>query len=184
MKTTCRIVDSGRSDLTGKLYLKIEVDGDIDPALREKNLDVELKPHRAKRSLDANAYYWKLVSLMAEKLKTSNNELHNILLARYGYPEIINNAMVTVPLKEDIDHNKIEGIHLKPSGYSTTNSKGTVFTVYYLMRGSHTYNTKEMSRLIDGIISEAKELGIDTLTPEEKARMMAAYKGHEKHNPE
>lgn len=175
MKTTCKIVDSGRSDLTGKLYLKIEIDGDIDPTLRNKSLDVELKPHRAKRSLDANAYYWKLLSLMAEKLRISNNEIHNIMLARYGYPEVINNSLVTVPLKEDIDHNKIEGIHLKPSGHSTVNSKGTVFTIYILMRGSHTYNTLEMSRLIDGVISEAQELGIDTLTPEEKARMMAAY---------
>ena len=37
--------------------------------------------------------------------------------------------------------------------------------------GSHTYDTKEMSRLIEGTVSEAKELGIDTRTPEEIALM-------------
>jgi hypothetical protein len=44
-----------------------------------------------------------------------------------------------------------------------------------LMRGSHTFNTKEMSRLIDGTIEEAKELGIETATPEQIRRMMAAW---------
>jgi hypothetical protein len=43
------------------------------------------------------------------------------------------------------------------------------------MRGSHTFNTKEMSRLIDGTIEEAKELGIETATPEQIRRMMAAW---------
>lgn len=177
MKTTCRVVDTGRSDLTGKLYLKLEIDGDIDPSIRDKNLDLELKTHREKRSLNANAYFWVLLGKMATKLKTSQNELHNIMLARYGYIEIIEGNPVTVPLREDIDPNKLEGIHLKSTGHITTNSKGKRFINYFLMRGSHTFNTEEMAHLIDGVISEAQELGIDTLTETEKARMLAAWNG-------
>ncbi len=177
MKTTCRITDTGRSDITGKLYIKLEIDGDIDPSIREKNLDVELKPHREKRSLNANAYFWVLVGKIATKLKTSQNEVHNIMLARYGYPEIVEGNLVAVPLKKDIDPLKAEGIHLKNSGHTTINSKGTEFIIYYLMRGSHTFNTEEMAHLIDGVISEAQDLGIDTLTETEKAKMLAAWNG-------
>lgn len=181
MKTTAKITDIGRSAMTGKAYIKLDIEGDVDTSLKDKTLDLELKIHRERRSLDANAYYYKLMSLMAEKLHTSLNEVHNITLSRYGYPEIIENNLVTITLRTDIDPNKLEGIHLKSTGHITTNSKGTEYMNYILMRGSHTFNTLEMSHLIDGVISEAEELGIDTITPDEKARMMALY---EKHNPE
>lgn len=155
--------------------MRLEVDGDVDLTLQGKDLDLDLKPHREKRSLDANAYYYVLLSKMAEKLQTSVNELHNMTLSRYGYPEIYENALVTMALRADIDPNRLEGIHLKSTGHITTNSKGTDFMNYIVMRGSHTFNTLEMSHLIDGVISEAKELGIDTITPAEKERMMALW---------
>jgi hypothetical protein len=174
MKTIARLIESGRSE-TGRAYMRLEVDGDIDLTLQGKDLDLDLKPHREKRSLDANAYYYVLLSKMAEKLQTSVNELHNMTLSRYGYPEIYENALVTMSLRADIDPNRLEGIHLKATGHITTNSKGTDFMNYIVMRGSHTFNTLEMSHLIDGVISEAKELGIDTITPAEKERMMALW---------
>lgn len=174
MKTIARLIESGRSE-TGRAYMRLEVDGDIDLSLQGKDLDLDLKPHREKRSLDANAYYYVLLSKMAEKLQTSVNELHNMTLSRYGYPEIYENALVTMALRADIDPNRLEGIHLKSTGHITTNSKGTDFMNYVVMRGSHTFNTLEMSHLIDGVISEAKELGIDTITPAEKERMMALW---------
>lgn len=177
MKTQARITDIGRSEMTGRSYIRLEVQGDVDTSLKDKELDLTLTPHREKRSLDANAYYYVLLSKMAEKLHTSVNELHNITLSRYGYPEIYENSLVTMALRADIDPNRLEGIHLKATGHITTNSKGTDFMNYIVMRGSHTFNTLEMSHLIDGVISEAKELGIDTITPDEKARMMAAYGG-------
>ena len=49
---------------------------------------------------------------------------------------------------------------------------GHQLQVYY---GSSTFNTKEMSVFIDGIVSECKELGIETLTSEELERMKAAW---------
>lgn len=155
--------------------MRLEVEGDVDLTLQGKDLDLDLRPHREKRSLDANAYYYVLLSKMAEKLQTSVNELHNMTLSRYGYPEIYENALVTMALRADIDPNRLEGIHLKSTGHITTNSKGTDFMNYIVMRGSHTFNTLEMSHLIDGVISEAKELGIDTIAPAEKERMMALW---------
>jgi hypothetical protein len=44
------------------------------------------------------------------------------------------------------------------------------------MRGSHTYDTKEMARLIDGVVYEAKSIGIETLSPDELERMKSLWK--------
>lgn len=177
MKTTGIIKDTGRYT-SGKYYIVLQIEGDLDTALMDKDLDIEIRAHREKRSIEANAYFYKLLSLMAEKLHTSTNEVHNLMISRYGYPDIVGDSLVYIPLRADIDANKVEGIHLQSSGRVTENSKGTKFIQYILMRGSHTYNTLEMSHLIDGTISEAAELGIDTLTPAEKERMMALYEKH------
>ena len=51
-----------------------------------------------------------------------------------------------------------------------------MYRTYIMLRGSSSYDTKEMARLIDGLVSECKEVGIETLPPDEVERMMAAYK--------
>ena len=168
-----RVLRTGRAE-TGKYQLLIEIEGDIDPDIRES---VEIKPVKRKRSLNANAYFYHLISLIAEKLKTSVDEVHNKMLSRYGYPEIVNGKLVMVSLDEKADPNQLEGIHLKSTGHITINSHGDKWIDYIFMRGSHTFNTVEMAHLIDGVISEAQELGIDTMTPDEKARMLATWKG-------
>lgn len=55
-----------------------------------------------------------------------------------------------------------------------------MYRTYLMLRGSHTYDTKEMSVLINGLVEECKEQGIETLTPDELRRMM---EDAEKHNP-
>ena len=49
-----------------------------------------------------------------------------------------------------------------------------VVRAYY---GSSTYNTKQMSRLIDSIVQDCKDLGIETLPPEKLAAMKEEW-GH------
>ena len=58
-----------------------------------------------------------------------------------------------------------ESIHCIPVKYEAA------ATFYKVYRGSHTYDTKEMSALIDGTVADAKELGIETATPNELMRM-------------
>jgi hypothetical protein len=60
---------------------------------------------------------------------------------------------------------------------------GDLNRVYIVMRGSHTYNSVEMARLIDGVISEAKQLDIPVITVTEKGKMLEQWsKAYEKHN--
>ena len=74
-------------------------------------------------------------------------------------------------LDDNIPWQKLDNIHLRPTAFTKVLDNGRLYRVYYVMRGSHTYDTKEMSRLIDGTVSEAKELGIETMTPNEIERM-------------
>lgn len=127
-----------------------------------------IEPHKEKRSLDANAYFHVLVTKIAEVLKTSNTEVKNRLIRDYGQYEYINGKIPTYVVSTDFvpDMLNREDIHFKPVGYEGDKARLAV------MRGSHTYNTAEMSHLIDCTVSEAKELDIEVLPPEELKRMM------------
>lgn len=134
----------------------------------------EIKKHRKKRSLDANGYYWKLVTEIAEASKVSKNEVHNVLLRRYGQAQGIDGRLVTVYIPDTEKAAKqalmAEDYHIKPTSYVQVGTKGQVFRQYIMLRGSRTYDSREMSVLIEGAISEAEQLGIQTLTPAELER--------------
>lgn len=133
------------------------------------------------RTLSMNNYFFAMITKIAHKLGASINEVHNEMLSSYGFPEYIDDKIVYFILPDRVNVNKLEGIHLKATSKTQTMSNGELNRVYLVMRGSHTYNTKEMSRLIDGVLSEAKELGIDTITDSEKAKMLDAWgKAYEK----
>ena len=85
--------------------------------------------------------------------------------------EKINGQLVTIPLDDDIEAYNLEFCHLQPTASTTTNKAGKLFRINLVMRGSHTYDTKEMSELIKGTVAEAKELGIETATPQEIKEM-------------
>lgn len=127
-----------------------------------KELDVEIKQHRKKRSLDSNAYAWLLIGKMADVLKTSKETLYIQMLREYGQREkelisVVSDAVGVVT--------KALNGHCTEVGVGTVNGKQ--FTHVAILRGSSTYDTKEMSIFIDGIVYEAKELGIETMTPKE-----------------
>lgn len=147
---------------------------------KDKILDLKLKVHRDKRSLDANAYYWSMLSKLADKLHQSNNATHNMLLAEYSEVEMIDGQVVEVWIKESEkalhDVREASDHHLKPTS-NLTFRDGELFRTYQLMKGSSQMDTKQMSRLINGLLDECHEVGIPTITEEEAERMIAAY-GH------
>lgn len=182
MKLTGRIKDIGRT-LSGALTITLESQGGDSTAVMDlaqaDRLDVEIKKHREKRSLDANAYYWKLVSDLAEALHVSKPYLHNDLLRKYGQIAIIDGKAVyavipdTDEAQREID--EAQTYHLKPTSQVKAGKGGGMYRTYMMLRGSHEYDTKEMSQLIDGLVSECREMGIETLPPGELERMMVAY---------
>lgn len=172
--------------MTRKPEVTLQLDAraeDIEK-LKDKPLSVELKQYRKKRSLDANAYYWKLITNLSEKLGQSKDCMHNYMLQKYGQIEIIDGKAVYIVIPETDEAqkkvNEAQSYHLKPTTQLKPGMDGLMYRTYMILRGSSDYDTKEMSFLIDGLISECKDAGIETMTPEELERMMQAY--DKKHN--
>lgn len=121
-----------------------------------KHLTVDIKQHRARRSLDANAYMWVLLSKMAEVLRTTKDDLYIEMLDRYGvFTHIVVKPAIVERVKE-------EWRTVRELGEVTINGKTGIQLQCYF--GSSTYDTKEMTVLIDGIVSECKLLGIETMS--------------------
>lgn len=136
----------------------------IDKQKPDKLYDVEIKEYRKPRSLTANGYYHALKSKLAGVQRTSVDEIHEIMLSRYGQLLTDDNEMVIV-FTSASDLLKLP--RYKKIGEGVTNGK--TFGHYTLTRGSSTYDSREFSILLDGLISECREVGIDTLTDAQRA---------------
>lgn len=145
----------------------------------DRKLSIKIVKYREKRSLNANAYFHVLVGKIAEAKTISKARAKNELIARYGQPELLEDGEPLIyKTNAPVEYmQELEIIHSIPVKFTEENGKEVVF--YKLYRGSHTYNTYEMSKLIDGTVADAKEYDIETLTPDELKRMMEQY---EKHN--
>ena len=121
----------------------------------------EVRDYKQKRSLTQNAYFWVLVNEIANVTKQSKDEIHLQMLKEYGQNEVFS-------IRSDIDVSR----YLK---YYEEIGKGKVngkeFTHYRVFKGSSEMDSLEMSILINGTVSEAEQLGIPTLTPNEIARL-------------
>ena len=137
-----------------------------------KKYTVDIKPYRPKRSLDANALYWSMLTKFATAIDLSTPEAHNMMLRRYGQYEKYGDQFVYVVLPDTDEAAKkadfAETYHLKPTSQVKEGKDGQNYRTYMLLRGSSTYDTKEMSRLIDGLYSECREVGLDVIPDKER----------------
>lgn len=181
MEMRGRLIDIVRDIFSGEFRITLgvyQVPTSID-ALRDAELHISLKKWRNKRSLTANAYYWVLVSKIADAIRAPQGVVHNWLLRDYGQLEMVDGSLLTVMVPETpeaqakVDRSDL--YHLKPTGHMVEGKDGKQFRAYFVMKGSSEYDTKEMATLIDGAVQEAKELGLETLPPEEVQKMMEAY---------
>lgn len=137
----------------------------------QKYLDVEIDVPGKKRSLSSNSYFHVLVSKIADALHTSDVEVKNRLIREYGAYMYVDGKIPTYAIKEELVEQmlKMDGIHWIVAD-AVPVEDGRIAMA--LKRGSHTYNSKEMSRLIEGTVEEAKTLGIEVLPPNEIKRMI------------
>ena len=142
----------------------------------------DLEPHREKRSLTQNAYYWVLASKVAERLKISTARLHNTLLRDAGYVSMVGDQMVTayLPDTDEAESWALESttVHMMPTSNTKSNGKERR-RMYLMLQGSSEFNTAQMTRLLDLMIQEAKAQGIETMTENELAHMRELERQHE-----
>ncbi len=126
---------------------------------REKTF--ELKEHKPKRTLSQNAYAWKLINELGNKLGMSKEDLYKQMLEDYG-------QSIIVSLLDEINPEHYFKYY-KQIGKGKTNGKG--FNHYRVYKGSSEFNTLEMKYFLDGIIQECENVGIPTLTEEQISKM-------------
>lgn len=141
-----------------------------------KEITVEIKTKRAGRSLDANAYCWVLCDKIAatKGLLMKKLDVYRQAIRDYGVSEVLMMSEEAAP-KFKASWESEEGRYGKVCdilGGSPANPGYVWVKAYY---GSSDYNTKEMSVLLDGIIADAQELGIQTETPDQIAKMKAEW---------
>lgn len=133
---------------------------------RQKVLDVQVTQHREKRSLDANAYFHVLLSKIAEKTNVGLEDVKKRIVEDYGTVAFVARIPADADLETIYKYSKLIG-----------ESKGTKTPCndWYIFKPTHELNTKEMTRLIEGVVQEAKQLDIETRTPKELAEMMSLW---------
>lgn len=154
----------------GRQRLTIEIDQDFRGQfddLHESDVDVQIKKHRERRSKDANAYAWVLIDKIADALQQDKEVVYRQAIRSIGgvSETICVKTEAVEKLRRSWGHNGI--------GWSseTMPSKIAGCTNVILYYGSSMYDTKQMSNLIEHLIQDAKELGIETMTPEELDRL-------------
>lgn len=171
MVVTGKIVGANIDFRTGKPTISFEVNEQndfgalVDEMKEVEKLSIEVKPYRKKRSLNANAYAWKLIGEIADIVRSGKDEIYLKLLKRYGQSELIS-VLSHVPISHYVKY-------YEEAGESKLNGKD--FTHYRVYKGSSEFDTREMSIFIDGVVSEAKGLGITTETPNEIARLKSMW---------
>lgn len=141
----------------------------------DTEIDIDIKEHKEKRSLNANAYFHVLVDQLRQKLKISFAACKNHLITSYGQLEYIDDTPAVIKTNIEPERmREIETLHCLPIVVKEV-EEGAYW--YRLYRGTHTYDSREMAMLIDGTIEECKEQGIETMTPNELERL----KGYERY---
>lgn len=145
----------------------------LAPQLNQKAYDVDIKIHREKRSKNANDYFHTLVHKIAEVTKIGNDECKVKMNLEYGSPlRIDEDTLFAIKVPKGAN---VQGVVKYPKWVKETSENGKPFDVYMVYKETHTLDTKEMARLIDGVVSEAQALGIETRTPDEIAQMKSLW---------
>ena len=161
---------------SGKLLLTLEINeeptNDINNLSMCEKLSISIKKFFKKRSLDANALMWACLGEIAVALKTDKWSMYLQMLARYG-------KFTYICVKENaVEAVKKQWRECEEVGEIDINGQKAVQMICYF--GSSTFNTKEFSDLLDGIISEMEEMGLQPPTSKEMQRALELWEKRNK----
>lgn len=139
--------------------------------LHDGDINADIKRFRRRRSLDANAYAWVLIDRLAAVLKRGKTEVYREAIRDIG--GVSETCCVTDQAVDAL----IQGWRHNGLGWFTETRPSKIagctnVTMYF---GSSTYDTKQMSALIDHLVQDCKAVGIETMTPREIEAMNAAW---------
>lgn len=166
--------------LGGKVVLMLDTDLSAEylDEIKDKELKVQVSVWRQDRSLNANNYCWKLLDEIAQRTRSTKEEVYQEIISKVGVFEIL-------PIRNEAVDNFVEKWKSRGLGWVCNimrDSKIKGYTNVIAYYGSSVYNTKEMSRLIDEVVQEAQALGVQVKTPQELAELKNLWGQYEKQN--
>ena len=140
--------------------------------MKPKAYDLTVREHRKRRSLDANAYAWVLIGKLADAMRIPPTDVYkNAILNIGGNYEVI-------PIREEAVEKFKEVWEKQGLGWPCVDMGPSKIQSYRNLRayfGSSTYDTRQMSLLIDSLIQDCKALDIETLSEEKLSAMLEGW---------
>ena len=151
------------------ISFEIQADPEDLEKYLDKDLDINFSKHRRHRSLDANACLWACIGDIAKVLHQDAWEVYLLMIERYGkFTHILVRPEVVEAVRTQWRETKVVG---------ETTVDGNPMIQMFCYFGSSTYNSAEFASLLDGVISEMKEMGLETPTSEEMRALIAELEG-------
>lgn len=163
-------------DLDGGMTASVAVDRryerdfmELYDDLHDKPLSVEIKRWREKRSKDANAYLWELCGELAVKIGATKEDVYRRHIREAGVCDVMQMT------EEAVDSFNAKWKQNGVGWFAEVLDRWAGLCDVAVYYGSSTYDSSEMARLIDSVINECKEQGIETMTPAEQERMLERW---------
>ena len=174
MECTGKLESITRDWQTDKLLLTFSVNelsaaNEVSNIQSCEKLSIKAVKYREKRSLDANALLWACLSDIANAMTPPADkwDVYLIMLKRYG-------KFTYICVKPNVvEAVKAQWRECEVVGEVNINGQKAVQMLCYF--GSSTYDTKEFSRLLDGVISEMKEMGLEAPASEDMRRALEQW---------
>lgn len=157
------------------------IDGDRFDELAKHDCEIEIRRYRERRSKNANAYLHVLINKIAAKTGETDEEIKVRLVTEYGPLARTSDGkylLFVLPQEADAtDYYKYAVL------YDQREINGITCNCWKVYKDTHKMDTAEMSRVIDGAVREARELGIETDTPEQLRKMHEQWAEYEAAHP-
>ena len=145
----------------------------VEQLKNENKLNIDLKRYREKRSLDANNYFWKLLQELCELAEIDTKEEYKRRIKELGIFRRFRIEKDNVNTFERMWTS--QGIAWFCEIFDTEIIGNTEFKIINAYYGSSSFNTKQMSRLIDGVVQDCQTYGIETKTPTEIKSLLESW---------
>ena len=183
MKLTGKIKELSQGYTSGKMILSLEINEQrdllegYDELFSKEKISIELKPFKEKRSLNANAYLWKLIGELAAVLNLGNEEVYRHYIREMGIYDVL-------PVRNDSIQRFCEAWKKQGIGWIAEPMRDSKLVGYVNLMcfyGSSVYDKSEFSRILNQVVEDCKAQGIQTEPQERIDALVEAYYG-EKHN--
>ena len=181
MQTTGIIEDISIDYNTQKAKINLLLDTKeieiVEQLKNENKLNVELKKYRKKRSINANNYFWKLLQKLCELAEIDTVEEYKRRVKELGIFRRF--KIETENIKTFEKMWATQGVAWFCEIADTEYIGDTEFKIINAYYGSSSFNSKQMSRLVDGVVQDCKVYGIETKTSEEIESLLKEWDKNE-----